>query len=203
MFTSKFSFKPSTAIVLISAVIVNGAAIAQDENDPSEACQEAVVLLAENDLDGALEEARWCVEGIEQLKQQETLSIFPDTVEGYVGGEIGNQRVMGMTMIERTYTRDRDSIQVSLTGGGAAAAGLAALTKLGLDFGGEASGGKKMRIQRRTVYDNSSDNSAEFMVNLRSGSMLNITSDSVSRDDTLAFIKAFPIKELDNALKDK
>jgi len=189
------------SFLLASALIFPALANAQDENDPAEACQEAIVLLEENDIEGALEEARWCVEGIEQIKQQQTLAFFPDEVDGFTGGEISSQSVMGMKMIERDYMREGGSINVSLTGGGAAAAGLAALAKLGMDLGGDAGVGKKMRVQRRTVYDNSDGNSAEFMVNLRSGSMLNISSNSVSRDDTLSFIKAFPIKELDNALK--
>lgn len=179
------------------------AALAQDENNPAEACQEAIVLLEQNDIEGALEEARWCVEGIEQLKQSQTLSFFPEELNGYVGQELNQQKVMGMMTIERYYSGDSGSIKVSMTGGGAAATGLAALAKLGMDLGGDAATGKKMRVQRRTVYDSTNGNSVDFMAHLRSGGLLNFTSDSVSRDDTLAFIKAFPIKELDDALRDQ
>ena len=199
-----FPFHSAAAVAVISLLSwMPFAAHAQDENNPAEACQEAIILLEQNDIDGALEEARWCVEGIEQLKQSQTLTFFPEELNGFVGQEMNQQKVMGMTTIERYYSGDSGSIKVSMTGGGAAATGLAALAKLGMDLGGDAGAGKKMRVQRRTVYDSTSGNSVNFMAHLRSGGMLNFTSESVSRDDTLAFIKAFPLKELDDALRDQ
>ena len=35
-------------------------------------------LIGESDIDGAMEEAEWCVESLRQVRQQRTLSVFPD-----------------------------------------------------------------------------------------------------------------------------
>lgn len=177
---------------------------AQTEGDsPVEACAEAITLFEENDIDGALEEARWCVESLSEIKRGQTLAVFPDTVLGFNGSEIESQSVLGMMVITRNYTRENKSIEVSLTGGGAAGSGLSALAQMGLDFAAGSGAGKKIRIQRRTVFDSSSDNKASFVVNLRSGGMLNFSSDNSSREEALAFIKAFPIIEIDDAFKNK
>jgi hypothetical protein len=39
------------------------------KNDPGITCESAASLFKESDLEGALEEARWCVTQLEQLKQ--------------------------------------------------------------------------------------------------------------------------------------
>lgn len=184
-------------------LLVAGVVSAQSADETAAACTDAARLIGENDIDGALEEARWCVEGLQQMKQQLTLKVFPDEVEGYIGGEVENQSAMGMSMIERLYTRDGRSIEVELSQlgklGGAGAGALAALAQMGLNLGG--SGGKKMRIQKRTVMDMSdSDGEAQFMIQLKSGGMLRISSENESRDKVLAFVKAFPIAAIDDTL---
>lgn len=182
-------------VVLCLLWVTGSAAYAQE--DPVEACEEAARLMREdNDLEGALDEARWCVEGLEQLKEKAAMSVFPDEVGGFVGGESNNTKAFGMSMIERTYTSGSQSINLSLVGGGAAGAGLAAIAQLG------AATGTKIRIQRRTVVDMSEGKEASFMVQLRSGGVLNITSSTASKETTLQFVKDFPIAELDDALKE-
>ncbi len=173
---------------------------AAETDETAAACNEAARLLTEDDdIDGALEEARWCVEGLQQLKQNQLLTILPDAIEGYTGGEIENQSALGMNIIERAYTGPAGSIQVSLTSG-VASGGLAALAQMGMSLG--ASGGKKMRIQKRTVFDMSEPNGdSQFMVKLKNGGVINISSSTVSGEDTLLFIKGFPIAEIDDALR--
>ena len=57
-------------------------------------------------------------------------------------------------------------------------------------------------MQRRTVVDTSeAEGSASFLVELRSGGMLNVSSASVPSADVLEFVKAFPIEKLDEALE--
>lgn len=189
----------STIVLTIGAVLTVGSPVSATETaETITACEDAGKLLAENDIDGALEEAKWCLEGIEQLKQNQTLAVFPDEVMDFIGGEIDKQEALGIKMIERDYVKDNESIKVSLAGGGAASAGLAALAGLGLNLGDGAK--KKIRVQRLTLLDMSDGGSAQYMVKLKSGLMLTISSDNVDAEKTLEFVRAFPLAELDAAL---
>jgi len=61
--------------------------------------------------------------------------------------------------------------------------------------------GKKHRIQKRTVIDNSGNNGqAEFLIQLKSGGMINVSSKTVKPEAVLDFIRAFPIEDIDTAL---
>ena len=175
------------------------AALAQDGVESSaEACEEAARLVRDDDLDGALAEAKWCLESLQQLERDRTLAVFPDAVEGYEGGELETQGAMGMTMTNRSYAGDDGTIDVSLTAG-AAGSGLAALAQMGMTLGGA---GRKLRVQRRTVIDTSeSEGSASFLVELRSGGMLSVSSPDVPPAEVLEFVEAFPIEALDDAMK--
>ena len=103
-----------------------------------------------------------------------------------------------MTIMNRAYARGDDEIDVALTTG-AAGSGLAALAQMGMSLGG--AGGRKLRVQKRTVLDMSdAEGEAQFMVQLKSGGMLTIGSSGLAPDEVLAFVKAFPILELDEAL---
>lgn len=191
--------KAAVLLAVASTILSTSPVMAQD--DPADACIEAARLIREdNDLVGALDEARWCVEGLEQLKQQQTLAVLPDEVDGFKGGETSSEKVLGMSMIERKYARDSSVIEVSLTGAGGAGGGLAAIAQMGMKLGAQA--GKKLRIQRRTVVDMSEGSNPTFMVQLRSGSVLNISSNNTDYETTLSFIKAFPIADLDDVLKE-
>ncbi len=181
--------------LLLIAIIIPGISVAQGDN-PGTACREAAKLFDENDIEAALEEARWCVEGLQQIKQQQTAKIFPDEINGFKGGEIEQQSAMGMNMLERSYTRGREAIDVNFTGGGAGG-GLAAIARMGMAMGSGA--GKKMRIQRQVVLDMSEGDKAEFTATLKNGGVLNISSHSAKYDDVLEFIKAFPLGDLDKA----
>ena len=186
-------------VALSILMMISGTSVAQTAEDASAACLEAARLIEEQDFVGALDEANWCVESLQQLKQQRTLTVFPDSVEGFTGGELDNQSAMGMSMIERSYTRDADQVNVQLTTG-VAGGGLAALAQLGMGMG--TGSGKKMRIQKRTVIDMSEEGGqSQYMVQLKSGGMLMISSDDLDAASLLPFVKAFPILELDDALQ--
>lgn len=178
-----------------SLVLITLPGLAMASEDPAKACTEAAKLYEQQDIEGALEEARWCVEALEQIKQQQATDVFPDSVVGFTGGEITRQKMMGFSIIERTYTKDGKSISVTLnesSDGGMG--GLAALAQMG------GMGGNKIRVQRRTVSDMSEGGHAQFIVSLKSGGMLNFDSSNVGRDATLAFVEEFPIAKLDEAL---
>ena len=186
-------------VALSILMMISGTSVAQTAEDASAACLEAARLIEEQDFVGALDEANWCVESLQQLKQQRTLTVFPDSVDGFTGGELDNQSAMGMSMIERSYTRDADQVNVQLTTG-VAGGGLAALAQLGMGMG--TGSGKKMRIQKRTVIDMSEEGGqSQYMVQLKSGGMLMISSDDLDAASLLPFVKAFPILELDDALQ--
>lgn len=190
--------KKQTVFLCSTLLLISGQAVmAQTAEDAATACTEAARLIGEDDLTGALDEAKWCVESLQQLRQQATLTVFPDSVDGYAGGEVDNQSAMGMTIIERIYTRDNSTISVSLTTG-VAGGGLAALAQLGMGMGGT---GKKIRVQKRTVLDMSEVNGeSQYMVQLKSGGMLTMSSSDLSAEQLLPFVREFPIAELDDAL---
>jgi len=177
---------------------ISTAAFAQTVEESAEACSEAARLIREDKLEEALDEANWCLEGLKQLKQAQTLAVLPDSVSGFVGGDVSNNSVLGMTAIERTYELGADRIQVSMMSVAGDSGGFAALAALGMSLG---STGKKHRIQKRTVIDNSGNNGqAEFLVQLKSGGMINVSSKTVKPEAVLDFVRAFPIEEIDIAL---
>lgn len=170
----------------------------QSAEEAAAACTEAARLIRDDDLTGAMDEAEWCLESLRQLRQNATLTLFPDVVEGFRGEEIDNQSAMGMTIIQRNYVRDGESVSVSLTTG-VAGGGLAALAQLGMGMG--AGSGNKIRVQKRTVLDMSqAGGESQYMVQLKSGGMLTISSNDIAAEPLLDFVKAFPIADLDDAL---
>ncbi len=170
---------------------------AQTVAESAEACDEAARLIRDDDLDAALEEAEWCLESLRQVRSDRTLALFPDEVQGYAGGELETQGAMGMTMMNRSYSGDAGTIDVSLTAG-AAGSGLAALAQMGMSLGGQ---GRKLRVQRRTVIDSSADEGrASYLAELRSGGMLTVSSNDVAAPEVLEFLKAFPLAEIDDAM---
>jgi len=192
--------RPFALVVLSSTLLFSIPQLAaQTKEDAGAACTEAARLIAEDDFSGALDEAKWCVESLQQMKQESMLNVFPDTVATFTGGELSNQSAMGMTILEREYTSANGNANVSLTTG-IAGGGLAALAQLGMGL--NSGGGKKLRIQKRTVLDLGDSSKGQYMVQLKSGATLAVTSDSLNAEQLLPFVKAFPIAELDEALSE-
>lgn len=186
----------------ISFVLVFGLSASMcvlSEEDPSESCSDAAELFSEGDVEGALEEARWCVTQLEQLKKNETVSFFKNEINGYKGGELDSQQAMGITVIERNYRKNEQEISVSLTGGvaGGMNNAFAALAAMGMQQGGQ---GEKIRIHRRTATVTNEGGTAQLVVVLKSGGMLTFESNDVSRDDLVAFAKEFPVADLDDSI---
>lgn len=167
---------------------------ANDEN-PANLCKKAASLYEEGDIEGALEEARWCVTQLEQLKNNQISSFFKDKINDFSGNEISHQSAMGMNIIEREYHHNEQYIQVTLTTGstGAAASAFSALAQFGM-----TSSNNKVRIQRRNASLEHNDGSTTLTVSLKSGGMLAFESSSASKDVVIAFAKSFPVKALDN-----
>jgi hypothetical protein len=188
----------TTSALVISLAILSSNVIANNE-DPAALCTSAAKLFQEGDIDGALDEARWCVNELEQLKQNQTAAFFKDNIAGYSASELSQQSAMGMTVTERTYTKGNEEITVSLTGGASSGA-MGAFSALA-QLGGMA-GNNKIRIQKRTALVNQDGGETSIMVTLKSGGMLNFSSYNSSKEKVIAFAKAFPIKTLDQSLQE-
>ena len=172
-------------------LVALGWSLGVQAEDPTEGCTNAIEAFEADDIDLALEEARWCVEGLEQQKQAQAAGHFKDEVMGYTGEQISENKGMGVMVIERTYQQGDNKIRVTLTqGGGAAAAGLGAVANLGNMFGT----GKRTRILGHTVNDMSDGNRTNMMVSPRQGQgqgFLGFESRDVNPEDMKSFIKAF------------
>ena len=205
--------KKSLAASLLGTLIVAGVgtatvAHANAVDEAADACNEAARLISEDDdLSGAIEEASWCLTALRQLNDQNTLSLLPDELDDYIGGEIENENVMGMKSISRIYTRDGESLTVTLVTTGGADGAMAGLGELGALFGAmnaaggaDAAGAKKIRIQRRTVLvSDDDDGTASLKVELKSGANLQVESEILDSDDLIEFMQEFPIAEIDDA----
>jgi hypothetical protein len=195
---SSINLKKFTAIALGIALNFASAPTAFADETPADTCARAASLFKEGDIEGALEEAKWCVTQLEQMKQGKVSSFFKDEIDGFKGGKLDQQEAMGISMIERAYSKDGKIILVSMSGGvsGAANNAFAAIASLGM----QATNGKKVRIQRRTANITEEDGDTQIIVTLKSGGMLTFESNDMSSDDLVAFAKAFPIADLDDSL---
>lgn len=184
---------------LALGIVINFAIapVSYAEDTPADTCKSAAALFKEGDIEGALEEARWCVTQLEQLKQGQVSSFFKDEINGFKGGKLDQQQAMGISMIERNYSKDGKVIKVSLSGGatGAASNAFAALAS----FGMQSANGKKVRIQRRTAMLIEEDGNVQLVVTLKSGGMLTFESNDLNSKDATTFAKAFPIADLDDS----
>jgi len=193
-----------SAIFCLSVGTINSAhANAVDE--AADACTEAARLIQkEDDLDAAIEEATWCLTGLKQLKDEIKLSLFPDALQGFEGGKIENESIMGISTIKRNYTRDGQKLTVSLISTGSAGGPLAGLGDLGKLIGAlegaGGGGGKKIRIQRRTVVVTDEGGKGALTVQLKSGGTLQVESRDLDSDGLVNFMREFPIAELDDAM---
>jgi hypothetical protein len=183
--------------ILIMLVIAGMQSPLLAKDSPQDSCKNAAALYADGDLDGALEEAKWCVTLLEQMKQENIAKYFKDSILGYQGNELESQNAMGFSSTKREYTKDNAYISVSLngmaTGNGMDA--FAALAQIGLTAGG----GKKVRIQKRTAAVMVGENDVQIMVTLKKGGTLMFESTSVNAEELQRFAEAFPIEELDDS----
>ncbi|MGH8496329.1 MAG: hypothetical protein ACREVN_09355 [Gammaproteobacteria bacterium] len=180
--------------LLVAGVLCFGAAQAQE--DPGESCGGIVELYQGGDIDGALEEARWCVEALEQIKQGEVGEVFAGEVAGWKRDSLDQNEAMGIAVTEARYTKGEQAISVSLMGG-AGGGGMGFFG--GLAEMGMMSAGKKMRIDKHTAVANSEGNTSTVTVTLDSGGALTFESYDVDLDAVVEFAEAFPIAELDEA----
>jgi hypothetical protein len=175
--------------VATSALISSMSATA--EGDPAAYCKQAAKLYQEKDIAGAVEEAKWCLESLEQIQQSQKGDRFAKQVAGWQRGEVSKQKAMGMSMIETEYSKGDKMINVSYNSG---VGGMGAMfSQMGL-----AGGGKKIRLGRYTGLVMEEGRNNEILVGLKmTQGMVNLSSDTATLDELQAFAKAFPIKDID------
>ena len=69
-------------------------------NNPEKVFEEVIKLYKSGDLEGALEEARWGVELMEQERQDAVSDVFPEKIGEYKGDSLNKNKAMGMMMTE-------------------------------------------------------------------------------------------------------
>ncbi|MEW8027324.1 MAG: hypothetical protein AB2792_13625 [Candidatus Thiodiazotropha sp.] len=161
------------------------------DGDPAAYCKQAAELYQEDDIAGAVEEAKWCLESLEQIQQTRKSSKFAEDIAGWKRGEVNQHKTMGFSIIETKYSKDGKTIKVSYNGGGS---GMAAMfSQMGI-----AGGGKKIRLGRYTGMVMEQGTRNEIMIGLKmTPGMLNLSSTDASVEELSAFAKAFPVKEID------
>jgi hypothetical protein len=166
-------------------------AVAAD--DPVASCKKAAELYASADLSGAIEEAKWCLDNLEQLQQAQKAGKFAPEVAGWKRGELNQQKALGFSNIDVQYTREGKTIDVSYTGGGGG--GIASMfSQMGLAAGGA----KKIRLGHYTgvVVEDGSQNQILIGLKMTPG-MITLSSNNASLDEMTAFAGALPVAEID------
>ncbi|MET0070602.1 MAG: hypothetical protein ABW096_11225 [Candidatus Thiodiazotropha sp.] len=164
---------------------------AEDEGDPSTYCKQAAELYEEDDIAGAVEEAKWCLESLEQIQQARKSDKFKEEIAGWKRGEVKQQKTMGFSIIETRYTKEGKTIEVSYNSG---SGGMAAMfSQMGV-----AGGGKKIRLGRYSGMVMEQGTRNEILIGLKmTPGMLTLSSNDAALKELKAFAKKFPVKEID------
>jgi hypothetical protein len=170
--------------------------VAQAQEDPKDSCDGIVDLYADGDLDGALEEARWCVEALEQVKQAKEGDLFAADIAGWKRQSIEQNKALGVALTEATYTKGDKTITVSLMGGagGGDMGFLGGLAQMGM-----MSGGNKIRVGKHTGVATSEGGTSTVTVSLDTGGTLSFASSNTEMNVVVDFAKAFPVAEIDKS----
>ena len=157
----------------------------------------------------ALTELSWVKNKIEKLNTKRVEDFFPEKLGEYVGGKFESSGALGMSSVERVYTKaDGGTVKVSLAGGSGGQnnpfAALAGFGKMAAMFPGAQNPGQDtVRIAGRTgMMESGEGKDSELTVFLDSGSMLKLETkqhDAVGTLKTLA--EAIKIAELDEYLR--
>lgn len=180
MFNSTKTLK--SLLILTSVISLNTFA----DTDTEQSCKDINGLINKGDLKGALEEARWCVDGLEQMQQQAEKELFSKSIDGWVRGEISSNKALGITVSETLYKKGNNSIQVSLTSGGGGL--VSAFAQMGM-----MQAGSRVRLghHKGTLIPDEG-----LIVNLGEGRILNIGGVPASNDMLKSFAKKLPLDEL-------
>lgn len=180
------------SIISVLLIVTNVGMQAEAQDSPTHACNNAAELYSNDDLTGALEEAKWCVTLLEQEQQERTIGIFPDTLQGFEGDEVEHQSALGFSSTVREYKKQQQRITVTLSSNNGMGAALAALSQ----FGGRST---KTRIQKRSANIIIDGDRSQVLITLKKGGLLMFAAANVDRDSLVEFAKAFPVATLDES----
>ncbi|MEM7100527.1 MAG: hypothetical protein AAF541_19840 [Pseudomonadota bacterium] len=150
-----------------------------------QACQDAVENF-DDSVEQALDDARWCVEQLEQMIQDQQADEFKEEVADYTRGEVEKQKMMGMSTIIATYTKSGNDIQVTRMGVGDGANPLSALAGFA-----QLGGGRKMRIGGNTGTLLDQGGEARLTLTMQDGSTLMFESRDVKGNEITDFAREF------------
>ena len=183
------------ASTLTALVLASASGHTQTSNDDvAAACSEAARLIADNDINGAFEEAQWCFESVRQLRQQQTMDIFPDAVGDFVGDQVEDSSAMGMIIIERSYTKGNQRLNIKLGVGGMVSAAAQMATAMMM-----IPGITRKRVGSFTVVQMPNEG-GQYLIDLENDASLIITTDSVDADGVMEFLRQFPIEQLEKSV---
>jgi hypothetical protein len=176
--------------LLLAGLLVAGAWVTPAwAESPVDGCKSAIEAFEDEDIELALEEARWCVELLEQQKQASVADSFKDSVAGYTGGETETQKAMGMMITTRSYSKGDSSVTVSLTqtSSESAMSGFGALASMGM-----MGAGQKVRVRGNTGTFIKEGRDAQLMITPRSGGgLLNFESSDLDQAGLTGFAEDF------------
>jgi len=108
----------SMSVALIVGSLAAAPAFAEDS--VKTICENVVKLESEGQIKKALEELSWAQNTLMEANQKKIASLLPAKIGDFVGDEVKNVDVMGMSATEREYRSGESSIKLSLLGSSAA-----------------------------------------------------------------------------------
>lgn len=180
------------AVCLAAVCAVAVQANAATKEEIKESTDALVEFLEKEDYKRAQEELDFLGQAIREMDGLAKKKFFLDELAGYTGGEISVQNAMGVQVIERTYTKDGESVKVTLTGmgGGGGMAGLAALGQM---FGQQQGA---FRLPGRIPANIASQGKSHTVTATIGKSMFQAQSNNASAESVKSVSQAFPTAEL-------
>ncbi|HBC57425.1 MAG TPA: hypothetical protein DCZ03_09695, partial [Gammaproteobacteria bacterium] len=151
----------------------------------------AVSLAKEGKIAEAIKEAEWGMGGLKELDREARKNLFPEKLAGFGGQDFSDQSAMGVTVIERIYSKGNKDIKVSLTEIGGSNNPLAGMAALGQMFGQTSN---QIRLSGRVNGSkNVQGNRVEITASVQN-QMLSISSSTASEEEVVGVAKEFPIE---------
>lgn len=202
--SAKFAPLLSSAVIAAFTLALPSAAISTAQADELSDIFKKVQELAEKqNFPKALEELAWAKQDLEKKNTSKLQTFLPDQILGYKGGKTEANFALGMMNVEKPYSNDQGSINVSITGGsaggGAGLGGLAQIGKMAALMGAQ-NGQETVRIAGRTAtLELTDETNASLSIFLDSGSILKI--EGAPAETLKNFAGAIKIDAIDSYLK--
>ena len=185
-------------LLVLSLALSNGV-LAIETESPESSCGGIMRLVEKGKHKEALEEARWCVEALEDQLQGSASGHFSAEVAGWTRVDVREESAMGMSSVVGEYRKGDKTLAVTLLGGkgsGSILGGaLGGLAQMGL-----MQTGKRFRVQRLKA---SVDAQGQIMVTLDDGSFISVkcpqyNTQEEALDGLEDFLDAFPFAEIND-----